>query len=376
MKKLFTLLVMTGLSFLNACGSEQGENLDPAITAVFPLAGAPRSSVALSIENYDPIHDLVTFGDVPVVLSVTAMPTSSASLPFITEAQAGETGATRYVTVPDLPDGIYSIMVRRGEHSSARQFQVRANVVVVDNDAEKEPNADEAPAKPGASSTTSPTSQNSGTQAKSQPTNTSGTPSPSKSDMTSAGSSTATPPALPGNTTAQQSVVDFKLSATAANYVSLSIAANYIKSLLLVAPDDGAHDPFAGYDNWLGDDLNPFGQKATTDFAGLLGLSAMYAPTNYTGYRPMNYCNIPSKDDLAYEMQNYGNALCFSGAATNPVDEAYNYIAIFLPVEKNSSSSSDGTIKVDAPYYSNVFTLYYTDWAGKMQAKSLTVKGI
>ncbi|MCE9623971.1 MAG: hypothetical protein K8R69_00745 [Deltaproteobacteria bacterium] len=145
------------------------------------------------------------------------------------------------------------------------------------------------------------------------------------------------------------------------NYTRVSWSANYVQSAFLRVPTNYQFADPISFSQFGGQTNNPNAFAPVANETELLGKLADSPLSENIGSRPMNYCKIPRAG-----IQGVSSEECYT---SNPNTTSYNYIDIPL----SGTHSHAGLLKFRLPAHQNVFTIYYRDWANRLNKKEIKI---
>lgn len=414
MKRLFTYISIALLSVTAlACGGN-GDN-GFGIVEITPQNGAPGTEVLLHLSHFNEETDIITVGGVPVSIEDAANVDLTA---FAVNGDVNQEDATlddnetiKTIIVPELdPSSVYVRVWRGDEGSNSELFKITANANIANPANDKQDTGD---VSGEAGSQDGPVVGNDGVdgQIASGDNEAAEGDHSNDDDVNAGGGASEAGPSNDGQVSVIPGTIKPDLKTSAAelsfsprgnNYVDVKWNVKNVQAAFLVGLEYKFDNPISK-GQFQGDKLNPFDNDPvvpTTNNAngigGLLSLAKNFdAPKNQV--LPLNYCYLPAKTSYLFAEQ----PECIDhekpwSLGISSLSSAYNYVALFLPLGKTSSSSEvtlpSGVkinLKSKSPFQvnvndtasksatwtmpvtkkSNVFTLYYLDWSGKMNTK-------
>lgn len=147
------------------------------------------------------------------------------------------------------------------------------------------------------------------------------------------------------------------------NYARIHWSANYVASAFLRVPTNYRFVDPISFSQFAGQANNPYAFAPLSNEADLLGKLADSPLAANFGSFPLNYCKIPRVG-----VQGISSEECY---ASNPNTRPFNYIDVMIPL--TGTQSHAGLLKFRLPAKQNVFTIYYRDWANRLNKKEIKI---
>jgi len=146
------------------------------------------------------------------------------------------------------------------------------------------------------------------------------------------------------------------------NYAQVSWSASYVESAFLRVPTNYRFADPIPFSQFAGQSNHPSAFAPVSNESDLLEKLADSPVSGDFGSRPLNYCKIPRAGIQGLSSECY---------TSNPNTTPYNYVDVMIPL--SGTHSHTGLLKFRLPAHQNVFTIYYRDWANRLNKKEIKI---